>query len=941
MHFRQKGTQNQGLSEYRQKRNFDRTSEPDGTAAAGDRRLFVVQKHAASRLHYDFRLELDGVLLSWAVPKGPSLDPSQKRLAVQVEDHPLDYGTFEGTIPAGEYGGGTVMLWDRGEWAPRGDPRKGMQKGSLKFALKGEKLTGSWSLFRIEHNEKGQDNWLLVKQEDEFAIHPGSADIVATAPASVASGRSMDQISAGEEPAEKPMQKPPPAPPDPSRLQDARKKALPETFRPQLATLVKSAPEGSDWLHEIKLDGYRLMAFVKENSVRLVTRNGKNWTKRFPELAEALSRSELPVVLLDGEVVVLRKDGSSHFQALQNAIRNDEMAGLKYFVFDILYCDGYDLTEVVLAERKAFLRELLEASGITGMIRFSDHQAGKGDRFSREACRAGLEGIVSKLADSPYRQARSRNWLKIKCMKRQEFVIAGFTDPGGSRSGFGALLLGYHDESGNLRYCGRVGTGFNEQALQELLEKMLPLERKTNPFADSLNGSEIQGVHWLTPRLVAEVEFTEWTEDGRLRHPSFQGLREDKEVKEVTREDLENTGNEEPRQVKKQEDSNSIAGVSLSNPERILYPEQGITKRALAEYYEKVGERILPHLAGRPLMVARCPRGHRKKCFYQKHVNESLPETIREVLIQEKEEKRRYIVVDDLNGLISLVQLGALEFHPWGCRADKVEKPDRMIFDLDPDEGMSWKRIKNAARELRELLEDELDLRCFLRTSGGKGLHLVVPLVRTSGWDELKSFAAEVARTLASRSPDQYVTTMSKSKRKGRIFIDYFRNSRGATAICTYSTRARRGAPVAVPLRWEELSALQSADTYTVENIFRRLTALQADPWEGFFEVRQSISEERTKTLKQLGRQEPMAKDHGSQIKDDEQYEKLREQGMSKEKAARIANTSRKEAGKRGGKSPQYEDWSKDDLYQKAKEVGIEGRSKMNKQELIDALRNH
>ncbi|MDW7772097.1 MAG: DNA ligase D [Desulfobulbaceae bacterium] len=640
--------------------------------------------------------------------------------------------------------------------------------------------------------------------------------------------------------------------PVPAELEGARKKEMPESFKPQLARLVKTVPGGQEWLHEIKLDGYRMLAFVRRDSVKLVTRNGKDWTERFAAIAGTIKDLNLlPPALLDGEIAVLRKDGSSSFQALQNAIKSGSGEPV-YFVFDVPYCGGYDLTGVPLLARKEFLSRLLDTR--TGrIIRYNDHQVGKGERFRQEVCHAGLEGIMCKRADSSYRQTRSGSWLKVKCVKSQEFVIGGFTEPGGTRTGFGALVLGYYDQDGKLRYCGRVGTGFTEQSLRELMEKLSGLERKEPAFADPPAGTEAKGVHWVVPRLVAEIVFTEWTEDGRLRHPSFQGLREDKEAKEVGREEpVQDAAGATKTRSREVDEPVRAGGVVLSNPDRILYPEQGITKLALAEYYEKIGNHILPHLAGRPLMIARCPQGREKKCFYQKHVYDSLPDAVGAVSIREKKKEQLYIVIRDLAGLISLVQMGALEFHPWGCRANQVEKPDRMIFDLDPGDGVPWKQVVEAALQMRSLLEDDLELRCFVRTTGGKGLHVVVPLTASSGWDEMKEFSRKVARVLVDRYPEKYVATMSKNKRKGKIFIDFFRNSRGATAICSYSTRARPGAPVAVPVHWDEISDLKSADAYSVENLPRRLEALKHDPWSGFFEHRQSLSKMRRKKLEQV-----------------------------------------------------------------------------------------
>jgi bifunctional non-homologous end joining protein LigD len=850
------------LETYRKKRDFSRTAEPAGAASADTfGLLYVIQKHAAGRLHYDLRLEMDGVLKSWAVPKGPSLDPEQKRLAVLVEDHPLEYGTFEGIIPKGEYGGGTVLLWDRGEWEPRGDAVAGFRKGHLSFWLHGEKLRGLWALARMGGKGDAEEkNWLLIKKQDDQA-RPESEYAVTDKEASVLSGRSMEEIArAGDlvwqdgaavagSPAASPANTPVPDL-DPAALSGARQAELPKTFRPQLAVAVDEPPSGKDWLHEIKYDGYRMLCFIDRGKVRFLTRRGQDWTAKFPTAAAFAAALPVEQAILDGEMVVLEAGGTTDFQTLQNLLRRREEKGLVYFVFDLPYLNGYDLTDVYLSERKKLLRQFVPEAARDVPLRFSDHLAGRGRQVFQHACRFALEGIVSKQARSRYLQKRSSQWRKVKCLNREEFVVGGFTEPGGERKGFGALLLGYYGDGRKLTYSGRVGTGFSEEMLRELRRSLDPLKTADSPFATRLPASESRGVSWVRPELVVEVEFGSRTRDGRLRHSSFKGVREDKEPTDVRRQgEIE----ESPEKPARQEDQEPrpglvrsgsvarVAGVRLSHPERILYPGQGVTKRALAEFYQQAAELMLPHLAGRPLTLFRCPRGREEDCFFQKHFAETLPESGRTVPIQEKDEVRDYLVVDDLPGVIGLVQLGVLEFHPWLCRADRLERPDRMVFDLDPDTRVGWQQVIEAALALRELL-GELGLESFVKTSGGKGLHVTVPLARRSSWDELKVFSRGVAERITGQWPRKYLATMSKDKRRGKIFIDHFRNSRGATSIAPYSTRARAGAPVSTPLGWEELPAVPAPNHYTVENLPRRLARLDGDPWEGFFDHRQSLT---------------------------------------------------------------------------------------------------
>ena len=897
------------LREYKRKRDFKKTPEPagNGKAPAGTGLHYVIQKHDATRLHYDFRLELDGTLKSWAVPKGPSLDPSVKALAVHVEDHPLDYAGFEGIIPEGEYGGGTVMVWDRGVWEPETEPRKAYRQGKLKFKLDGEKLHGSWALVRMG-GAAGEDgkNWLLIKHRDEAAKSAKKFDVTKKEPLSVLSGRDLEEIAAdadrvwgtdrkgkkkkakkqargGVKRTTKKTVKKKTAKKkaglkkngatveagEVAAIAGARKAAQPREFSPQLAVLADTAPRGNGWLHELKFDGYRIVALLKNGKAHLVSRNGKDWTRKFAAVARAVEELPVEQAIVDGEVVSLNEEGISSFQQLQNSIKRGDASELVYYVFDLPHCQGYDLTAVQLVDRKRLLARIVSAHnpGNAGTVRYSDHVLGSGEAVIEQACKSSMEGIISKRADSVYSQARSPAWLKVKCIKRQEFVIGGYTQPSGSRVGFGSLLLGYYDD-GKLIYCGNVGTGFTHQSLVELTKKLKALRTEAPPFAGRLATSVRRGATWVRPELVGEVAFTEWTNDGHLRHPSFQGLREDKSPKKIGREEAKsmtrvvkaavrtaakNETGAKP-QAKKAAASRSahgeavVAGVRITHPERVLYPEQGITKLDLARYYEQVAEWILPHVIGRPLTLVRCPDGHEGDCFYQKHLPHGIPAGLRGVMIKEKTKREEYVVVDDLAGLASLVQMGVLEMHPWPARDDNVEAPDRLIFDFDPGPGVEWKHVVEAARETRDRL-GELGLESFLRTSGGKGLHVVAPLARRNSWEQLKAFAHAFADDMVRRAPERYTATMSKAKRKGKIFVDYLRNQRGATAVASYSTRARTGAPVAAPLTWGELTARLKPNRYTVANIPRRLAKLKADPWEGFFAVKQSITRQMEERL--------------------------------------------------------------------------------------------
>lgn len=878
------------LEEYRRKRSFSRTPEPAGKARSRKTGWsFVIQKHAARRLHYDFRLELDGVLKSWAVPKGPSLDPKEKRLAVHVEDHPLEYGDFEGIIPEGEYGGGTVIVWDHGTWSVDGDAAADYKRGRLKFQLDGEKLQGGWTLVRMKGRERdGKENWLLIKERDAEERPLAEFDIVKERPESVQSGRTIEEVAenpdrtwrsnrpADKQTAAKPGRKAPSketrsAKPkagfksEAGKLPGAAAGPFPDSLEPQLAKLGTKAPDGERWLHEIKFDGYRLLAFVKGGKVVLRTRKALDWTARFPELAASLSGLPVRQAVLDGEVVAVQPGGTSSFQDLQNALSTGQTAPLVYYVFDLLYLDGHDLRGVALEARKEQLARLIELAG-DGRIQLSDHIAGHGPDFFDQSCRHGLEGIVSKRCDAPYRSGRQGDWLKTKCVQREEFVIGGFILPTASRKGLRSLLLGYFSDGGKLLYAGRVGTGFSDQTLLDLRKRLDSLVQEKSSFTNLSPRDVERGTRWVRPELVAHIEYSNWTGDGMLRHPVFHGLREDKPAREVVREKAQPVADEETdnrrtshktrkapgkKQMAKSERTPSrsltpqqeqqIARVPMTNPGRVLYAGQGITKLGLAEYYTAVSDWALPHLAGRPLSLVRCPEGQSKPCFYQKHAAAGTPDALRRIPIQEKAKEELYLAIDDLAGLISVVQMGVLEIHPWGSRTDDIDRPDRLIFDLDPDPSVDWPVTIRAARELRERLDD-LGLTSFVKTTGGKGLHVVVPVQRRHGWDEAKAFTKAVVEAMAAETPEQYLTKMSKAARRGKIFLDYLRNDRGATAVGAYSTRAREGAPVSVPLEWSELSPAIRSDHFNVQNLPGRLAALKDDPWQDIAKVRQSIT---------------------------------------------------------------------------------------------------
>jgi bifunctional non-homologous end joining protein LigD len=822
------------LAEYARKRDFARTPEPKGQVTKDSAGAFVVQKHDARRLHSDLRLELDGVLKSWAITRGPSLTLGEKRLAVRTEDHPVEYLDFEGTIPKGEYGGGSMIVWDRGRWLADGDPRKGLAKGHLAFALEGTRLKGRFHLVRMraKPGEKTEP-WLLMKSEDEFARPSGSPEITEEETTSYVSGRTNADLAAGgdirsdHKARAKDAKQRKQRLPDIGKIGGAKKRILPAFVEPALATLAEKAPTGAKWVHEIKHDGYRLQARIDGSKVKLLTRKSLDWTERFKRIADALGELHLGSALIDGEAVVEDESGFSSFSALQIDLKADRQDRMRYYAFDLLYLDGYDLTAAALVERKALLQQALSGRSSSSPIRFSEHLETDGPTMLEHSCRLGLEGIISKRTDAPYRSGRGESWLKSKCRESQEFVILGYVPSTAATKSIGSLALGYNAD-GKLHYAGRVGTGWSAAVAAALWKDLDTIRAKKPAFGKSLPAGAEKDVVWVEPRLVCEIEFSDWTHDDVVRQASFKGLRDDKPPDEIVREASGKRAAGTPSKT---------AGARLTHPERILWPEEGITKRGLADFYTDIADWILPHIAGRVLSLVRCPSGTGEKCFFAKHGWAGLSDAVTRVDIGDKEPM---LTIRDLKGLLDLVQAGVVEIHPWGSRYEQLEKPDRLIFDLDPGEDVRWGEMIDAARETRAFL-DQIGLRSFVKTTGGKGLHVVVPVEPSMEWEPAKAFTQSVADALAKKRPERYVAVMSKRLRRGRIFIDYLRNGRGATAVGPYSTRALPRASVSTPLAWEELSESLRSDHFTLGNIRHRLQHLKNDPWPGFFKIRQRI----------------------------------------------------------------------------------------------------
>jgi bifunctional non-homologous end joining protein LigD len=820
------------LTLYNSKRDFTRTKEPTGKPGRKGGNSFIVQKHDATRLHYDFRLEIDGVLKSWAVTRGPSLGPDDKRLAVRTEDHPLSYASFEGTIPKGEYGGGTVMLWDEGSWEPvPGKSARDLEKGHLHFILHGQRMKGEWLLIRLkpQENEK-RENWLLRKIDDAYA---GSGDsLVARELTSVRSGRTMSEIAgdttaislkgkrgkafdAAMDKAKRAM---------PAKPRRKRVAGKPPSFQPpQLATLVDTVPGGHGWMHEIKYDGYRCLLSAAGDKVTIFTRSGLDWTDRFGQIAGEAVGMQLPPSLIDGEIVALDGQGNPDFSSLQRALKGEGQSALHLFAFDLLQLDGEDCAAQPNISRKEKLAALLGEG--SAHIHVADHIVGAGEALFVAMCKAGQEGIICKRADAPYRGARTKNWLKVKCTRREEFVIVGWTPSSAGGRSIRNLLLAQHDGK-MLVYAGKVGTGFNASNSDTLMRALKKRERKAALL--SVPRSEARGAQWVRPDLIAEIAFAEFTADNVVRHASFLGLREDKDAQDVRRE-------------KAMPAPTAESDVRISNPDRLIFPEAKVTKGELASYYAAIGPVMLPWIVHRPISLVRCPQGRAKKCFFQKHDSGSFGEHVKHVPIRERSgAKEDYLYIEDTDGLLACVQMGAIEFHGWGSLVENVERPDRLIFDLDPDEGMDFEDVKKAARDIRRTLED-IGLASFPMLSGGKGIHVVVPLTREAEWPQVKDFADRFARVLAASEPDRFTATMSKAKRKGRIFIDWLRNQRGATAVLPYVVRAREHAPVAAPVSWDELADIESAGIFTVKDVAVLLERATARSLRGWGEAQQIL----------------------------------------------------------------------------------------------------
>jgi bifunctional non-homologous end joining protein LigD len=924
-----------GLQTYHSKRKFDVTPEPRGRAARAKGNQFVIQKHAARRLHYDLRLELDGVMKSWAVTRGPSLVPGEKRLAVHVEDHPIEYNTFEGTIPQGEYGGGTVMIWDRGRWHPEEDPHQGLKKGRLTFTLDGDKLHGKWHLVRIRgRGGETKENWLLIKAHDEWARGAKDPDILEDMPLSAVTGRSIAEIAegkgkkrvwhsnrsaksnvkAGATKSQAAVAAPRKTPRSPRRSAAAKKSAgkgktagkskgkggaiaaaaLPDFVPPSLATLRASAPSGEGWVHEIKFDGYRIQARLEHGEVRLLTRKGLDWTGKFPNTAAAVAGLPADSALIDGEIVVEGENGVSTFSGLQAALKAGDRDRFVYYVFDLLHLDGRDLTKLPLVERKAALLRLVGQSR-SGPIRYSEHVDDEGSVVLRQACKLSLEGIVSKHGDAPYRSGRSETFIKTKCENAQEFVVGGYSPSTPRPQAIGALVVGYYDQ-GRLIYAGRIGTGYTQAVARELWKRLHALETEKPPF-DQIPRAEARrrDVCWVEPKIVIETHFRGWTADGLVRQGAFKGLREDKPPREVVREmpvmtdskksvtnkttATNNTSSKVAAETAKAMTKTSKAkpgpsggrvsktasktvsktssggkakawkdgDVRFTHPDRVYWVDVGVTKQDLADYYRLAWDWMAPYVVNRPLSLVRCPDGTKGQCFFQKHASAGLTEKNLRTVIDSK--KRQIIAVEDLDGLLSLVQAGVLEVHVRGSMIDHLDICDRIVFDIDPGDEVGWPEVVAAARDVRERLA-AIDLESFVKLSGGKGLHVVLPL-EGADWDTTKTFAQAIALAMAADKPERYVAKMTKSLRTGKIFIDYLRNSLEQTAVAAYSTRARAGAPVSVPVTWDELGRTKSGNQYTVLNLGKRLGSLKQDPWKEMGGIKQKLPD--VETLRKRG----------------------------------------------------------------------------------------
>lgn len=832
------------LKRYAGKRDLKRSPEPPPRVAQRVGSRFCVQQHAARRLHYDLRLELDGVLKSWAVTRGPSLVAGERRLAVEVEDHPLAYGTFEGTIPSGEYGAGRVLLWDKGRWTPQGDARAGLRKGHLRFTLHGKKLSGLFDLVRMERKAHAANtNWLLIKAEDSYARRKTDADILTQRPESVKSGRRIEDIAppdaAGAPKTATATVAPKKTTAKAARAPAPRRKSRaprPPAFIPfALATAAAKAPQGRHWLHEVKFDGYRLQARIDHGRVTLRTHRGLDWSTKFPKLVGALRGLAVTQAILDGEVVAEVANAASSFSELQSRLKAGRDDALVYYVFDLLHRDGQDLTPRSLRDRKDALAQIVPPDA-RGTVRLSETFDTDGETLKEHACRIGFEGIVSKRATARYRSGRSNDWLKIKCVNRQEFLIVGYQRSTTARRAIGSLALAVRDGD-RIVFAGRVGTGFSTAVAEELWSELEPMGSEI-PTAQTGPAADTRNIRWVAPRLVADVEFREWTPHGHIRHAVFQGLRRDKAPQDVVREAptspapaSQRTGRRAGRRAEPPETPGS-----LTHPDRIYWADAGISKQGLADYYAQIWPWIAPHVTGRPLSLLRCPGGTEEPCFFQKHAWAGMD---RKAVALTRHEDEDLLSISDLAGALALVQAGVLELHPWGSRLETLECPDRLIFDLDPDDAVAWPMMEAAALDLRARLQEK-GLTSFVKTTGGKGLHIAVPISPVTPWSEAKEFTRSIARAMAKDAPTRFVATISKAARRGKIFVDYLRNSRGSTAVAAYSPRARAGAPVSTPIEWDEIRQITPSH-FTVQNVRRRLSALSRDPWAAIATLRQRL----------------------------------------------------------------------------------------------------
>ncbi|MGF6777524.1 DNA ligase D [Paraburkholderia sp. GAS334] len=917
------------LDTYTRKRRFDETPEPAG--GASKKRVgvktsarththalsYVIQEHDARRLHYDFRLELDGTLLSWAVPKGPSLDPSVKRLAVHVEDHPVEYGSFEGTIPEGNYGAGDVIVWDRGTWEPAGGEahaREMYKSGKLKFELHGEKLHGNWMLVRSHMPGSGdKEQWLLIKERDGEARNEGEYDVLKELPGSVLDSGKRALAARKTAAAKRPAAKRHATAADSKKtdivttrsakslrelaaspaIEGAKKAPLPASFKPQLATLVDAAPSGDEWSYEIKFDGYRVLARIdrharKQDPVQIFTRAGNDWTAKFGKQVEAFGTLDIESAWLDGEVVVLDDNGVPSFQLLQNAFDANRPQDMVVYLFDVPFLNGYDLRGVPLVQRRAILKALLEPAK-RDVLRFSDDFGSRADALLKSAREMALEGIIGKRRDSLYTSGRSQSWIKLKCRRRQEFVIGGYTGPAGSRVAFGALLLGVYDEHGKLQYAGRVGTGFDTALLRSIKEELDARETSRMPFASPPRERSRTPVHWVKPELVAECNFAEWTSEQIVRQASFVSLRRDKparqivleaprkgaEVEQTLTESMKEAATPKKRATKQaakdkavgtatekparksatgrtagdatKAGETTVAGVRVSHPERVIDKSTGTQKIDLVRYYESVADWILPHLQHRPVSLARAPEDIGGELFFQKHSQKlSIPHVAQHPDLDPGHPP--LITIDSVKALVGAAQMGTIELHTWNAVASSIEKPDRVIFDLDPDPSLGWDKMIEAALLTRSLLE-ELGLTSFCKTSGGKGFHVVVPLAKHAGWDEVKAFSQAIAQHMATALPTHFSARMGAQNRRKKIFVDYLRNNRGSSTVAAYSARARPGLGVSVPLTWDEVPETTAGDQWNIANLHERLDALKEDPWAGYAKTRQRITAAMKKRL--------------------------------------------------------------------------------------------